>query len=676
MRKRICILFLCLALMLPMLPLSGAAAEPALITDFNQFMAAVREASDGDVLLVGDIDFSPLSPDVPNSTMYITVDKSITVKSGKADGPACFLNGAFLLSGSKIAGEAICVTFENIHFDGKADYSRLTEQDFAYPWSDTDQAPTYHASLQAQQALSFKGNVDAAFIGCEFRNYMHEYGPVAHIRYADYTDNPYLSQTFADYSGCRLNLSFDTCRIEKNTALYGGGAFYLEGDHNVTLKAKNCVFSENRSGNGNHGLGGGAIWASGVTLDFSDCTLTKNTANHMFPDTSLPETDTTQGGALLLQDASLAMTNTLVAENSASVGGGLALTNVQAEIDGCRFLQNRADYRASNPYNSIGPKSNMGLGGAVYVEGNRNDTTLLINCEFRSNSAAMAYGGIYGFYVDFEDSSLPTYVLKMVLCTCTGNTADMTYDYSDEKTHLWWSHPGDLAANPHLSMFGCYITDGSYASDLPRNDFPTAENGYNYLAAAASEAAQALTIPPEAAAEHIGSRYNGKLTSIHVGSNYRESLYQQLPSPPPADTAAQNPPVLLFWIAAFCITAVLLFCGSALVLLLLLLILHRRRRRSPNLSQTAVEAPHVILSRYDDAQIRYIISSIPQTQQLTPRELEVLQEMLKGKKQSEVARYLGIEVSTVKDFYRKIYSKLNTENKEGIFALADQILRG
>ncbi len=684
---RVLLLFACILLLLPLLSLVGVATEePPLITDFNELMAAVHTAEDGDVLLVGDIDFSPLSPDVPNSTMSITIDKSITIKSGKAQGTATFLNGGFLLSGSKVTGEILTVSFENIIFDGKANFDSLTEQDFAYPWSEVDQAPSYYAPLKAQQALSFKGNVDASFTGCSFQNYMHEYGPVIDIRYGDYTGNEFY-QGFDDFSGCRLNLDFDNCRILRNTAFYDGGAIYIEGNQNVTLRAQNTVFFENRSTNGNYRRGGGAIWASGAALMFTDCTLEQNIANYVFPDTVLPEIDSLKGGAVLLEDGSLTMTNCTLRENCASVGGAISLTNGKAELDGCRLTGNQAQHWATNPYNSVGPKSNMGQGGALYVEGNRNDTTLLINCEIKNNTASMAYGGIYGYYVDFEDPSLPAYLLKAVLCSFEGNTSHMDYDYKADNVHLWWSHPGDLYANPHVSMFGCYVIDESYANDLPRHDTPSEENDYNYLSATADSIMLGYPIPAAAAEKFIADRYEGKLASIHVGSNYKESLYKEEPPTPPditppsttgpsgtesaptapsKDTSAQAP--AWGWIAGIA-CFVLLAAGICLYW-------YRRKMSVPAAApQPVAEAPRVVLSRYDDAQIARILANIPEAQLLTPRETEVLQEMLKGKKQGEVAYYLGIEVSTVKDFYRKIYGKLNVANKDGIFTLADEALR-
>ncbi len=667
---RFLIILLCAAISIPFIYCS--AEDAGLITDFNALMTAVQNAEDGDTLLVGDIDFSPLSPDVPNSMMFITLEKSLTIKSGKAEGAALFLNGAFVLSGSKLTGEKISLRFENIVFDGKADYGALTEKDYEHPWSEAEQVYTYNASTKAQQALAFMGNVDADFSGCVFRNYMHEYGPVIDIRYADYTGNEYIN--LPDYSGCSLNLNFDNCRIEKNSALYDGGAIYIEANKNVVLNAKDSVFADNRSTNGEFSRGGGAIYAEGATLSFSGCTLENNTANHVFADTALPEYDTHRGGAILLQSSKLIMTDTLVSNNRASMGGAISFTNSGADMDGCRFISNRAEAQAIDCANKLGPWSNMSQGGAMYIEGNNNDTVTLINCEIKDNFAVNAYGGIYGYYVPFEDPSLPTYNIRMILCDYVGNRDGVDYDYSTVGDLLWMSHPGDMFANPHMTLFGCLAVDETFESDFPRDEAPSADNGYNYLSSKSDEDIRAFAIPADEAAKHVGGRYEGKLTAYHIGSNYSESLYRE-PEPIAPETSSPETegnipddekdssalPIILALIAA------------AAVIAAIALIHFRRKPKAEPLPPA--EEKRIVMTRYDDAEIERFISLCPEAGLLTARELEVLREILRGKKQGEVAYYLGIGVSTVKDFYKKIYTKLNVPNKDGLFLMISETLK-
>ncbi len=667
--KRILICFICALILFPLCSILCFAEEKTeLITDFNSLMTAVQSANDGETLLVGDIDFSPLSPDVPNSMMYITVEKSLTIKSGKADGVAVFLNGGFVLSGSKLTDEKISVRFENIVFDGKADQDTLTEKDYEYPWNEAEQVYTYYASLKAQQALSFAGNVDAAFSGCVFKNYMHEYGPVIDIRYADYTGNEYIN--LPDYSGCSLNLNFENCRIENNSALYDGGAIYIEANKNVVLKANNSVFSGNRSTAGDFRRGGGFLWASGATLNFTDCTLEKNTANHVFSDSTLSDYDTNKGGALCLEACNLNIVNSVMRENRASIGGALSMTNTKADIDGCLIIGNRAEYHATNLDRVIGPWSNMGMGGGLYIEGNSNDTVNLINCEIKNNSAANAYGGIYGYYVSFEDPSLPTYNIKMILCTYEDNKDNVDYDYSTVGDLLWMSHPGDMFTNPHFTFFGCYITDETFDKDFPRNDSPTVSNGYNYLSSKASEEILKSTIPAEEVKMLIGDRYGDKLKDFHIGSNYSDLLYKEaddLPSETdPIQSNTEELPInnendMGWLIAVFLILFAAFVFG--------VFILHKRIvNKSSPIPEAQKEAPRqIVMTRYSDSDIDRFISISPEVGLLTSRELEVLREILRGKKQGEVAYYLGIGVSTVKDFYKKIYTKLNVANKNELF---------
>ncbi len=673
--KRVIIFLICAMLILPLYSVAAFAADQReIITDFNSLMTAVQNAEDGDTLLVGDIDFSPLSPDVPNSMMFITVEKSLTVKSGKPDGAAVFLNGGFVFSGSKLTGEKISVRFENIIFDGKADYDALTEKDYEYPWSEAVQEFTYNAPIKAQQALSFMGNADAVFSGCVFKNYMHEYGPVIDIRYADYTGNDYI--TLPDYSGCKLNLNLENCRIEKNSAFYDGGAIYIEANNNVVLNATNCVFSCNRTKNGDFSRGGGAVWASGAMLNFDGCTFEKNIANYAFSDSVPSEYDTHKGGALCLEACKLSLVNSLMRENKASVGGSVSMTNTKADIDGCRFVGNRAEYNAANPDGLIGPWSNMGMGGALYVEGNSNDTITMVNCEIKNNFAVNAYGGIYAYYVPFEAPSFPTYNIKLILSTYEGNTDAVDYDYSTVGDLAWMSHPGDMFANPHLEIFGCFIIDETFEKDFPRNDTPTADNGYNYLSAQANAEILRSAIPAEKAMGLIGDRYGDKLTEFHIGSNYSEDLYnksEEIPSKTETDasgtekTPDENIKIIVIVVSIALAVLIALICA--------VLLLHRRFAKKEVNEASSEEKKQIVMTRYSGEDIDRFIAQLPESGLLTTRELEVLREILRGKKQGEVAYYLGIGVSTVKDFYKKIYTKLDVPNKDGLFLKVSEILK-
>ncbi len=83
----------------------------------------------------------------------------------------------------------------------------------------------------------------------------------------------------------------------------------------------------------------------------------------------------------------------------------------------------------------------------------------------------------------------------------------------------------------------------------------------------------------------------------------------------------------------------------------------------------------VVMTRYSDAEIERFTEILSEIANLTVRELDVLREIMRGHKQSEVAHYLGIEVSTVKDFYKKIYTKLDVSNKDGLFLKISELLQ-
>ena len=75
--------------------------------------------------------------------------------------------------------------------------------------------------------------------------------------------------------------------------------------------------------------------------------------------------------------------------------------------------------------------------------------------------------------------------------------------------------------------------------------------------------------------------------------------------------------------------------------------------------------------RYTDEEIDRILRDTEEVNLLTDRELDVLRELLKGRKQSEIAYYLGITVNTVKEYTRKVYGKLGVGSKNELFERID-----
>lgn len=675
------------ALLLTMLLISAmpctvfAGENKDMITSFTDLKTAIRAAKDGDTLYVGDIDFTP-SGDMFKLIMRIEADKSLTIKSGKSNEKAVFTNGSFILSGSKTDSGRNTFHFENIIFDGGVDTASLQFSDFDCQWSEEEQRYLLEEPRVAQYALLFKGNVDADFIGCDFRNYTHEYGPIMHIRYDDYTTIPSLLEMFGDYSGCELNLSFSNCNFSGNAAAYDGGAIYMEGNGNVTFTAMDCVFENNYSGDTQFSVGGGAIYAQGAKLAMERCHFENNTANHLFPDSELPDSDTTQGGGVFLYDTEFTLSNSVFVGNTASMGGGIGFRSADGVVDGCVFTGNRAEEHSTNWTGDTGPWNNMAQGGAICHMGDTGSKVTIINSSVYGNSAQNAYGGIYSYYAGVTIDEIAAAQLELQFCTYTGNTCDSVYDYDAEDIVPWCSHPGDILEIPYIKTNGCILIDDSFAKDFPHHELPAADSGYNYIASPDDAAADGLNITcPEAPAhlffnipnnmdlaisaevtqKLIGDRYGGKLKTVHVGDNYDASLY-------PAQEQSDNVKLVLHWIILSAVVAAAIAVFAA--------ILYKCRKKSKENAETEVpvseivnpaesEAP-IVKAWFTKDEIDVIMKSLPKVQTLTGRETEVLVEMLEGKKQKEIAYDLGIEITTVKDFYRKIYGKLNLSNKDDL----------
>lgn len=673
----------------------SAAEQKEIITTFADLKTAVRAANDGDTIYVGDIDFTPPG-DIDNSWMRIEADKSLTVRSGKNGGKAVFTNGSFILSAGKTADGKNTFRFENIVFDGGTDTAELSTADFDYPWSEEEQRYLSDEPEKAQHALSFRGNVDAEFTGCEFRNYMHEYGPVMEIRYGDYTATPSLLEMFGDYSACTLNLVFDHCTVACNAAFYDGGAVFINGCGNVSLTAADCVFENNYSGEGDFRIGGGAVYASGAKIVMERCRIENNSANHLFPDTELPDEDRHEGGGLCLRDSQLTLTDSCVAGNTASMGGGIAVTNTDAAIDGCVFTGNRAEEHSTNWTGDVGPWNNMAQGGAIYQSANSGSMLTVVNSSIYGNSAQNAYGGIYSYYAGNDDGT-KIRTLDMKLCTYAGNTCDSEYDYAAADMIPWCSHPGDILEIPYIKAEACVIIDDTFGEDFPRYERPAAENSYNYIASPGKADDDGLavvfpesnahlilgtledadfSVPAEYAENILDGRYDGALKKVHAGCNYDAALYAA------ADAGGGHGRLLpLIIICAAVILAVLIFA---------IICIGKRRRAAAEAENAPVQPSPangekkdpddsgrvIVKVWFTKDEIDSIVKSLPRAQTLTGRETEVFIEMLEGKKQKEIAYDLGIEITTVKDFCRKIYDKLDFINKEDLLKKCSELVSG
>ena len=127
---------------------------------------------------------------------------------------------------------------------------------------------------------------------------------------------------------------------------------------------------------------------------------------------------------------------------------------------------------------------------------------------------------------------------------------------------------------------------------------------------------------------------------------------------------------------------VLLSVAVSVLGVVCVLLLFRRNRKErepipavsdavPAEGTATVPPPIIVRMRYTDEEIDRILRDTEEVNLLTDRELDVLRELLKGRKQSEIAYYLGITVNTVKEYTRKVYGKLGVGSKNELFERID-----
>ena len=469
------ILFSCAILINSNLVYVQASAENSeLITNRNDFKNAVINANDGDTLLVGDIDFNLQATGDVNEGERITIDKSITIKNGKTNGDAIFTGASFILSGTKISGLQTSFTFENIVFDEKLDTNSLTLEDLKVV------EPSKYPA-KAQYAIECRGNTNATFTNCDFKNYMHNYGAAISAWYADYSSTTSLLEEHGNNAICELTLYLNDCNFDSNVAIRDGGAIYVDAcSKNVSLFATNCQFDKNKSGVNEYESGGGAIYLQDAVSEFVGCTFTNNQANYLFGGECLIN-DTQSGGAVYCgENGEITVRNGTFAKNKASCGGAIAICGTtKAFLDECIITENSASPVSDNSDGNKGIGSNKGLGGAIYTDGRV--SVSVNNTEICCNYAENALGAICNRYMPGISTNAS---FTLYFCTIADNecrfvrTDYLTYD---NPAWIWYRYPGDVFGVPTVELFGCFIVDDTYEEDIPRHELPTEENDYNYF---------------------------------------------------------------------------------------------------------------------------------------------------------------------------------------------------
>ena len=512
----------------------GAAAstsEGELITTRNEFEKALNAAKDGDTLLVGDIDFNLQGEGAVNEAERITITKNITIKNGKTDGKAVFTGASFLLNGTNVAGKTSEFRFVGITFDEGLNADEITHTDWELSYSG-DGSLISSTPIKCQRAINCIGNINANFSDCEFKNYMSVEGGAIYAWYLD-----------GDNSHCALNLTLDGCSFESNSALNSGGAIYLRAKSNIQLSAVDCTFTDNRSGFNDQATGGGAVALHDCKSEFNNCEFKDNIANHFYGGDRffdfgyVPEMggnfilydDTLEGGAILAWDGEFSMKNCVLTKNSASYGGAIALQTITADIEDCLITENRAvsvlEEAHKNKYLGVG--SCNGIGGAIYIDGAKDIT--ISNTEIADNYADSAYGAIYATYVTYDPEFYEQFELNLLFCSIRDNACGVKISEIQNDSGSWLY---DTHAIPYINTVGCLVLDEIYGEDIPRNEQPTDENGYNFFGSVVpaewydeeGHLVHAPTVSTDFIKEKLGDRnYYGTFT---VGANNLEVTFK------------------------------------------------------------------------------------------------------------------------------------------------------
>ncbi len=201
----------------------------------------------------------------------------------------------------------------------------------------------------------------------------------------------------------------EDCVFQGNRSDGFGGGLYSDGEGGPVLRR--CLFIQNAAPNASAGAFGGGILCGSASLAMTDCVVARNSA--------------ASGGGMIVFSCNVTLRGCVFAENTAlDMGGGFVGVQSAAAVDGCTFARNNAR-----------------LGGGLYVSQN---AWSLNNCVFQDNRATGEGGGLYG----------EAYDLRLRNCTFTRNAArDGGALYSAYASYLtncilWEDRAND--ANPEI----------------------------------------------------------------------------------------------------------------------------------------------------------------------------------------------------------------------------------
>ena len=659
------------------------AEDVDLVTTREDLLRALKSARDGDVIAVGDVDFTLAGTGAVHESERLIIDKNVTICSGlptsRAGGVATFKNGGFLLEGTKVAGVSNVIRFENICFDGALSRAAdVAASDWNLTYDEGTGQPVSDYTVRAQYAIMCKGNVQAEFLGCEFFGYMHEQGAAVRLYYGDYSGNTYALYEYGDNSTCQAELGFYDCKFAGNATLYGGGAVYSEGHgRNVSLCFDDCVFANNVSGASDYSQGGGAIFATETTVTCNRCTFNQNEGNHFYEGAEeLYDPDMANGGAVCCYiGCDLRLLDCVFSANHASNGGAVALSASTGEIDGCVFDGNVATPQKYYDIKSL--SSCGGIGGALYF--NNPEDVLLVNTTITRNTAQNAYGAVFTDYSKTMDIGARN--LEFAFCSVADNVSETNaedfYKY-DEADYEYKFYPSSVWRIPYVKTYGCVVADAL----VTERELPAEENGYCYFAdpkqadtdgykreykdtASHISFASASTVPKEYVAELFPLRADKIDADTALGASDSAKIIYADPIVEEEEKAEGKKKEFPAYAIALIVIGTLLVAGLACVLVM-------SKKKAKQRVKAEPEAPSAmepdVKTSLDDTEIESILSR-PVAKDLSEREKEVLAGVLAGKKRKEIAEALFISESTVKKHIASIYTKLHVSSRSELLSL-------
>lgn len=185
--------------------------------------------------------------------------------------------------------------------------------------------------------------------------------------------------------GRDADMAASGCRFDNNTAQRDGGALYCAGG--CSWRIRSCTFTDNQCG-----ANGGAIFGWNVDALVSSCSMQENSAGALGGAVSVANStlelrscklgsnsaygSDAAGGAVYSQGSRLNISDSLLAGNVASWGGGVYITNSTLEVKG----------------GGITNSSVTGSGAAMYA---LRSTASLANATLSYNSAQQYGGSLY-----------------------------------------------------------------------------------------------------------------------------------------------------------------------------------------------------------------------------------------------------------------------------------------